>query len=690
MPHAAQSMQTYRRLFKCCCWLGVVHRTSKQLGIILLLLTSMLPIEEISFVGLQGSSPSGVQSEPLPTPSASPTAATPSFTPLTAQAASIAERSSLDAGAGQALFQPWALDSSSRPVTTAPGPATLASSLAPIPSALNVTTDAQKGRPPLTVSPSTATTAGVSSAAGVTSPRARSSELKLNSRTQQAGSRSEAISSGSGAVPSRTGSASTAIAAAARANAAAANAIAESGALANGSFPGASGQLPGPRMGEGFGSVARSFTVPANNPPAHGASGPLSAAATASQKHLLGAGPNGYAGNSANGPLLSGAFATSRSGPLAAGQASAMSASQPASMPMIQQQRLNGTAFMTAMQQSAPASSIQGPFHGVAASTAPTAAALRNSSHNKSESGQQPAAYLGPGQKSQAFSNPNFTLPSGPPSFSSNPSPGGTSLPGSSVNPNFVSTSSTLNPGPPGNPAAPRQHYSTSGLSNSSPNPIITKPAGPHVATGNPVSPSYQPQGLRAAALESGNQAISPAAPQVTALHSLNHLQSGHTLACSLTQHSLHSLTHPPTHPSAHPLHSLTHSPTHSPTHPPTLSLITHFTHSSYIHLSTHAFILAFIQSLIHPAIDAFICSLVFLSSLPSVTHAIWFWSSFALLRLTTVSLLFFCFACYCSHAHASSASHLLPQHVTPNCPETEQLAKGANRPPNSCCYCPL
>ena len=667
-------------LFKRCCWLGVVHRTSKQLGIILLLLTSMLPIEGISFVGLQGSSPSGVQSEPLPTPHASPTAATPSFTPLTAQTASIAERSSLDAGAGQALFQPWALDSSSHPVTTAPGPATLASSLAPIPAALNVATDTQKGRPPLTVSPSTATTAGVSSAAGVTSPRARSSELKLNSRTQQAGGRSEAISSGSGAVPSRTASASTAIAAAARANAAAANAIAESGALANGSFPGASGQLPDPRMGEGFGNVVRSFTVPANNPPAHGASGPLSAAATASQKHLQGAGPNGYAGNSANGPLLSGAFATSRSGPLAAGQASAMSASQPASMAMMQQQRLNGTAFMTAMQQSAPASSIQGPFHGVAASTAPTAAALPNSSHNKSESGQQPAAYLGPGQKSQAFSNLNFRLPAGPASFMAtlNPSPGGTSLPGSSVDPNFVSTSSTLNPGPPGNPAAPRQHYSASGLSNSSPNPIITKPAGPHVASGNPVSPSYQPQGLHAAALESGNQAISPAAPQVTALHSLNHLQSGHTLACSLTQHSLHSLTHPPA--------SLTHSPTHSPTHPPTHSLIMHFTHSSYIHLSTHAFI----QSLIHPAIDAFICSLVFLSSLPSVTHAIWFWSSFALLRHTTLSLLFFCFACYCSHAHASSASHLLPQHVTPNCPETEQLAKGANRPPNSCCYCPL
>ena len=408
----------------------------------------------------------------------------------------------------------------------------------------------------------------MSSAAGVTLPRGRSSDLKLNSRAQQAGSRSEAISSGNGAALSRTASASTAIAAAARANAAAANAIAESGALANSTFPGASGQLPGPRMGERSGGAVRSFTVPANTALTQGSSGPIAAAATGSQKHLQGAGANGYAGASANGPLLSGVISSSRPGPLAAGQASAMSASLPASMPMNQQQRLNGSAFMTAVQQSDPASSAEGTFPGAAASTAQTAAGLPN----QSESGQQPAAHLSPGQNPQAFTNPTFRLPSGPASFKAssipNPSSKGINLLGSSVNPSFVSASSALNTGSSGNPAAPRQYYSASGLSNSSPNPIITKPAGPHVASSKPLSPSYKPQGLHAAALESGNQAISPAGSQVTALHSLNQIVP-HSLARSLThsviQHSLHSLTH---------LH---------------------------IHLSTQAFIS---QSFTHPAIN--------------------------------------------------------------------------------------
>ena len=419
-------------------------------------------------------------------------------------------------------------------------PATLPSALARIPAATTLGTEADKCRPLLSVSPGTVTTAGVGSAAGLTAPRARSSDLKLNSRAQQAGSRSEPISTGSGAAPSRTASALTAIAAAARANAAAANAIAESGALANSSFPGASGQLPGPRVGEGFGSVVRTFTVPANPLP-QAASGPVPATATGSHNFLQGAGSSGHAGASANGPLMSGGLPASRSGPLAAGQASAISASQAASMPMSQQQRLNGTAFMTAMQQSTPASSVQGTFHGTSASAAQAAAGLPNSSHAQSVPGQQPAAFLGPAQNPQAFLNPNFRLPSGPASFkaSSNPSPRGPSPPGASANPSFVSSSSALNP------AAPRQHYAASGLSNSSPDPIITKLAGPHVAPGNPLSPSYKPQGLLHAAPGPGNQAISPTASQVRqhlCIHSVNSTPLACSLTHSLSTHFTHAL----------------------------------------------------------------------------------------------------------------------------------------------------
>ena len=522
-----QFLQLCCCLSKCCVgelhMQAVGHHSSAAQG--------MLQIGKVALVDLQGCLPSGVQPEPLPTPPASPSVASPSFTPLTAQAASTAataKRSSLDAGAGQALFRPFALDSSTRPVISSPVPGTLPSALAPIPAASTVTTEAEKSRPLLSVDPSTVTTAGV------TSPRARSSDLKLNSRAQQAGSRSEAISTGSGAAPSRTASASTAIAAAARANAAAANAIAESGALANNSFPAASGPLPGPRMVEGFGSGVRTFTVPAN-PLAQGVSGPLAAAATGSQKPLQGAGSNGHPGPPANGPLLSGVFPAGRPGPLAAGQASAVSASRHThvpGMPMSQQQRLNGTAFMTAMQQSTPASSFQGTFHGTAASAAQTAAGLPNNNQPQSEPGQQPAAYLSPAQNPQAFPNPNFRLPSGPVSFeaSSNPSLRGTSLPGSSVNPSFVSSSSALNPGPHGNPAASRQHYAASGLSNPSPNPIITKPAGPHVAPGNPLSPSYKP--------DSGNKATSPTASQVRQHFCIRSINST-SLTCSL----IHSLS---------------------------------------------------------------------------------------------------------------------------------------------------
>ena len=519
----------------------------------------MLPVGKVAVVDLQGSAPSGVQSDPLPTPPASPAAAAPSFTPLTAQAASIAataERSSLNAGAGQVLVRPFALDSSSRLDKSAPVTATLPNTLAPIPAATTVATEAEKSRPLLTARPSTATTAGV------TSPRARSSDLKLNSRPQQAGSRSEPIGSGGGAAPSRTASASTAIAAAARANAAAANAIAESGALANSSFPVASGQLPGSK---GFSGAVRTFTVPANTSLPQGTSETSAAAATGSQKHLQGAGGTGYAGASAYGPLLPGVFSASRSGPLAAGQANAMSASQTASVPMSQQQRLNGTAFMTAMQQSIPASSVQGTFHGTAASTVQAAADLPNNSHNQSDLGQQPAAHLGPGQNSRALPNPNFRLPCGPASFkaSSNPSPRGPSLPGSLVNPSFGSASSALNPGASGTPAALGEHHLAPGLSSSSPSPVIIQSAGLHVTPSKPLSPSYRPQGLRAAALESGHQAISPAASQVTALQSFTQSVAPHSLAHPITQHSLNPSIHTCICPFIHSVFPFVHLPCH-------------------------------------------------------------------------------------------------------------------------------
>ena len=483
----------------------------------------------------KGTPSSGAQSDTLPTPPVSPSAAPPSCTPLTAPAASTAataEHPSLDpfqhAGAGQALLQPFALDNSvSHPAMTAPGFATLSTAPAPIPGASTVMPGVDISRPPQTASPGTGSAAGIVSS-GVSvlgSPRARSSDLKLNSRSQQATSRAEASSAGTGLAPSRSASASSAIAAAARANAAAANAIAESGALANGTFPKASGQFQGSRMGDSFGSAVRTFTVPANNPPAQCASGPVAPAG--SHEHLTGSHANGYAGAASNGPPLSGVFSNSRSGPLAAGQVNAVSASQAASMSMSQQQRLSGTAFMTAMQQATPANPIPGTCNGTAASSSQTAAGFPNNSHNVGL-GQQPAANLafGPGQNPQPFLNPNFRLPSGPAPFksSSNPSLRGASLPGSSINPSFVPSSSALNPVPSGNPAA-----------------LGSQPQG------YPLSSNYKPQGLRAAALESANQAISPAASQVKALHpsihpflhSLTH-SIVHTQSCSLNRaHSI-------------------------------------------------------------------------------------------------------------------------------------------------------
>jgi len=118
-------------------------------------------------------------------------------------------------------------------------------------------------------------------------------------------------------------------------------------------------------------------------------------------------------------------------------------------------------------------------------------------------------------QGSQPFLNPNFNLPSGPAPFrnSSNPS----SRAGIFANPTFVPSSSAANPNTvPGfaagsnpmyprssMPLAPGSHFSGPGLSISVPNPSSSKPLGPQ-PSGNPLSPSYRPQGLHATASETG------------------------------------------------------------------------------------------------------------------------------------------------------------------------------------------
>lgn len=443
------------------------------------------------------------------------------LTPLTAQAAATAERPSAaafqPAETGQALFQPSALDKQS----SFPGTAPLPNPPAPTPDRSLVVSDAEKHNPGLVCSQDT-----TASAAAVVSPRARSMELELTSSPE-----SEATGVEREAAPFKSASASSAIAAAERANAAAANAIAESGTLPNSTPPGAPAPPQRGRVGRASGKGVRTFTVSANPPPAQRASGPATSTAAASNKHPNGAVANGYAGTASDGPGVSGLFLAARPGLLAAGQANhaMLAASQAASMPMSQQQHLNGTAFITAMQQSSPMSSTQGIFNGTAAASAAQAAAgLPNPSHTLIGLGQQPAASLtiGPGQSLQPFPNPNFRL-SAPAPFqaSSSPSFRGAALPGSaaSANPSFVLSSSASNPGMSGNPAAIQDPYAALGLSSSAPSPIVGQFAGPQ-APGYSLSPSYKPQGLRAAALEAGNQANSPsAASQVThpAIHSL-------------------------------------------------------------------------------------------------------------------------------------------------------------------------
>lgn len=447
---------------------------------------------------LQDHSPYGARPDPLDTPPASPSAAPAAPTPLTAQGtAATAERPSANAsqhaGTGQKGFQPLPLDTSPSHPATAPMLEPLSAPPLPIPVGSTVMLDAGDSRQGLRHS------RGTVSASAVVPSQARFSDVKTSSGPQQVPGGGEPTGVHSGAGASKSASA-TAIAAAERANAAAASAIAESGALANSNRPGAPGQfVAGLRVGVASGSGVRTFTVSANPPLAQRPSGPLTTAATASHTHPNGALSNGYAGTSTNGPVLSGA---TRPGPLAAGQGSVMLPATHAASIMAQQQRLNGTAFMTAMQQSNPMSSIQGTFSGTAAvSAAQAVAGLPNPIHNLAGLGQQPAASLssGSGQNLQPFPNPNLRL-SGPAPFeasSHNPS-----FTGATVKPSFVPSSSSItNPHTSGNPPASGAPYSALGLSNSLPSPIVTQLAGPQAA-----GPTYKSQGLHAAALESGNQ----------------------------------------------------------------------------------------------------------------------------------------------------------------------------------------
>ncbi|KAL0017920.1 hypothetical protein WJX77_000340 [Trebouxia sp. C0004] len=118
-------------------------------------------------------------------------------------------------------------------------------------------------------------------------------------------------------------------------------------------------------------------------------------------------------------------------------------------------------------------------------------------------------------QGSQPFLNPNFNLPSAPAPFrnSSNPS----SRAGIPANPSYVPSSSATNPNTlPGfaagsnpmyarssTPLAPGSHFSGPALSTSVPKPSSSKSLGPQ-PSGNPLSPSYRPQGLHATAPETG------------------------------------------------------------------------------------------------------------------------------------------------------------------------------------------
>lgn len=391
---------------------------------------------------------------------------------------------------------------------------------------------------------------GTKQLAGVSAlnhPRATS--LPSASQAVTTGRKHEAASAGAAAPaspalasPSKPATASSVIAAAARANAAAASAIADSGALGNFS----SGFAHGDR------SKANEVTPGNMRPitPANSPSGPVPSAAAAAPAASPKASKTGV-----NPVSASGAVSTGKSGPLGTGQPPSLSASQAAFM--TQQQRLNGMAMMTAMQQSLPGSNAAQANVGAAqaAAQAPAqavASALRqNGNSNLSTQGQYSNASANPRFGSQPFLNPNFSLPSGSAPFRapSNPSlrSAGPFNAGASVNPTFVPSSSALNPSrssngslqPSGNSVYPGGSNipSPSGLSISLPSPSSSKPSGSQ-SLGNPLSPSYKAQGLHGAAPETSTSHQNIGQSTSQASHVLMSTCSRCTPCCMYKRHA--------------------------------------------------------------------------------------------------------------------------------------------------------
>lgn len=346
----------------------------------------------------------------------------------------------------------------------------------------------------------------------------RSSGLPSGGLAKAVGRRPEAANASAGLVlPTRSMTASSAIAAAARANAAAASAIAESGSSLG-------------RLSSGFAHEdSRHASAGAKHPtpPANSPAGQLPTAPAASKG---GAAPVGDTGT-----------CSAPAGSSGAEQHQALSASQAASQAMYmtqQQQQLNGMAMMTAMHQSCPGTtSAQGDTeaaHAAAPSSAQAALGpLRLSNPSMPAPAQQIAdnPRYGSMQGSRPFLNPNFNLPSGPAPLrnSSHPSsragiPAKASLapsslaasphtmPGVAASSNLIYPRSSM-------PLAPGSHFSGPNLSISVPNPSSGKPLGPQ-PSGNPLSPSYRPQGLHAPAPQTSiaYQSLGQGASQVSPL----------------------------------------------------------------------------------------------------------------------------------------------------------------------------
>ena len=324
----------------------------------------------------------------------------------------------------------------------------------------------------------------------------RSSGLPPGGLATAVGRRPEAANASAGLVlPTKSMTASSAIAAAARANAAAASAIAESGS-----------------------SLGRTSSACAHNDTRHASAGAMHPTPLANSP--AGQLPTAPAALKAEAvPVSMAGIGSARAGLSGAEQYQALSASQAMFMTQ-QQQRLNGMAMMTAMHQSCPSMTFaQGSTEAAQAAALPSAQAVSGplplSNPSMPALSRQIAdnPRYGSMQGSRPFLNPNFNLPSGPAPFrnSSNPNskaglPANASFAPSSsaanhnTSPGFAAGSNPMRPGS-SMPLAPGSHFSGPGLTISVPNPSSSKPLGSQ-PSGNPLSPSYRPQGLYATAPE--------------------------------------------------------------------------------------------------------------------------------------------------------------------------------------------